>query len=170
LEHDLGGLGAEEPGSYEESFHFVLNNAVVSDNRIPTYRMRYDMAKVRNVLPVPAEQYGDPGPGGEYQYWDDFPLNRPAGATTAEISLLYQPTSWEYIQFLDLGNDGSVAFLGAEGTNMLEAWIETGMAAPHTMASQVVELPEPAGFAMLAAGGGLLSLLARRRRGAVRGA
>ena len=91
------------------------------------------------------------------------------GATTAEISLLYQPTSWEYIQFLSLGNDGSVAFLGAEGTNMLEAWIETGMAAPHTMASQVVELPEPAGPAMLVAGGGLLSLLARRRRGAVRG-
>ena len=167
--HTLGELGAEEPGSYEESFHFVLNNAVVSDNRIPTYRMRYDVAKVRNVLPVPADQYGNPGPGGEYQYWDDFPLNRPAGATTAEISLLYQPTSWEYIQFLDLGNDGSVAFLGAEGTNMLEAWIETGMAAPHTMASQVVELPEPAGLATLVAGGGLLSLLARRRRGAVRG-
>ena len=64
--HTLGELGAELPGSYEESFHFVLNNAVVADNRIPTYRMRYDMAKVRNVLPVPADQYGNPGPGGEY--------------------------------------------------------------------------------------------------------
>jgi hypothetical protein len=165
VEHTLGDVGAEPPGSYEESFHFVLNNKVVSDNRIPTYRMRYDMALVRNVLPVPLEQYGNPGPGGEYQHWDDVVLSPPPGAVRADVSLLYQPTSWEYIQFLDLANDGSVAFLGAEGTNMLEAWIETGMAAPHTMASQVVELPEPAGFATLVAGGGLLSLLARRRPG-----
>jgi hypothetical protein len=163
VEHTLGDVGAEPPGSYEESFHFVLNNKVVSDNRIPTYRMRYDMALVRNVLPEPLEQYGNPGPGGEYQHWDDVVLNPPPGAVRADVSLLYQPTSWEYIQFLDLANDGSVTFLGAEGTNMLEAWIETGMAAPHTMAATVVELPEPAGLATLAAGAGLLSLLARRR-------
>ncbi len=165
VEHTLGDVGAEPAGSYEESFHFVLNNKVIFDNRIPTYRMRYDMALVRNVLPVPLEQYGNPGPGGEYQHWDDVVLSPPPGATRAVVSLLYQPTSWEYIQFLDLANDGSVAFLGAEGTNMLEAWIETGMAAPHTMASQVVTLPEPAGFATLVAGSGLLSWLARRRRG-----
>jgi hypothetical protein len=164
VEHTLGDLGAQALGTYEESFHFVLNNKVVADNRIPTYRMRYDMARVRNVLPVPLDQYGNPGPGGEYQHWDDVVLNPPPGAVRGVVSLLYQPTSWEYIQFLDLANDGSVAFLGAEGTNMLEAWIETGMAAPHTMVSKVITVPEPAGLAMLGAGGGLLSLLARRRR------
>jgi hypothetical protein len=94
-------------------------------------------------------------------------LDPPVGATTGEISLLYQPTSWEYIQFLDLANDRSVAFLADEGVNMLEAWIATGMAAPHTMASQVIDLPEPGGVATLVAGSGLLSLLARRRRRAV---
>jgi hypothetical protein len=167
VEHTLGDLGAEEPGSYEETFHFVLNNKVAADNRIPTYGMSYDTARVRNVLPVPLEQYGNPGPGGEYQHWDDVVLDPPAGATTAEISLLYQPTSWEYIQFLDLANDRSVAFLADEGVNMLDAWIATGMAAPHTMASQVIDLPEPGGVATLVAGSGLLSLLARRRRRAV---
>jgi hypothetical protein len=166
LEHTLGRLGAEEPGSYEESFHFVLNNKVAADNRIPTYGMSYDTARVRNVLPVPLEQFGNPGPGGEYQHWDDFALDPPVGWANATISLLYQPTSWEYIQFLDLANDGSVTFLAAEGTNMLDAWIATGMAAPHTMA--LIELPEPGGVAMLVAGSGLLSLLARRRRRAVR--
>jgi hypothetical protein len=162
VEHTLGDLGAEEPGSYEETFHFVLNNKVAGDNRIPTYGMRYDDARVRNVLPVPIDQYGNPGPGGEYQHWDDVALDPPVGWANATISLLYQPTSWEYIQFLDLANDGSVTFLAAEGTNMLDAWIATGMAAPHTMAT--IELPEPGGLAMLAAGSGLLSLLARRRR------
>jgi hypothetical protein len=124
--------------------------------------MSYDEARVRNVLPVPLEQYGNPGPGGEYQHWDDVALNPPAGWDSATVTLLYQPTSWEYIQFLDLANDGSIAFLAAEGTNMLEAWIATGMAEPHPMAT--IELPEPGGLAMLVAGSGLLSLLARRRR------
>jgi hypothetical protein len=165
--HTLGELGAEAAGSYEESFHFVLNNKVVSDNRIPTYGMRYDVARERNVLPVPLDQYGNPGPGGEYQHWDDVALDPPVGWANATVTLFYQPTSWEYIQFLNLANDGSVAFLGAEGANMLEAWIATGMAAPHPMA--VIELPEPAGIAMLVAGSGLLSWLARRRRRAVRG-
>jgi len=162
VEETLGDLGAESPGSYEESFHFVLNNQVVSDNRIPTYGMSYDVARERNVLPVPLDQYGNPGSGGTYQHWDDFELNAPTGWQSATVSLMYQPTSWEYIQFLDLANNGSNAFLGAEGTNMLEAWIETGMAEPYAMA--VIELPEPAGIAMLAAGSGLLAWLARRRR------
>ena len=34
-----------------------------SDNRIPPWRMSYDEARVRNALPVPADQYGDPGTG-----------------------------------------------------------------------------------------------------------
>jgi hypothetical protein len=37
------------------------------------------------------------------------------------------------------------------------------MAPPHEMTSTVVFVPEPAGFAMLVAGSGLVSLLARRR-------
>jgi hypothetical protein len=109
-----------------------LNNAVVNDNRIPPYKMRYNEAKKRNALPVPETQYGNPGPGGFYDYWDQLELDqlKPADpgdgtqfAVRAEISLLYQGTSWEYIQFLNNANDGSVEFLGAEGVNMLEAWI-----------------------------------------------
>jgi len=167
VEETLGDLGAESPGSYEESFHFVLNNQVVADNRIPTYGMSYATGLERNVLPVPLDQYGNPGPSGVYQHWDDFDLHPPAGWASATITLLYQPSSWEYIQFLDLANNGSDAFLADEGSNMLEAWIETGMAEPYAMA--VIELPEPTGIAMLAAGSGLLSWLAVRRRRAERG-
>lgn len=140
--HDLAELAHEAPGEAEETFHFVLNNVVLKDNRIPPYGMRYDDARQRNALPVPASQYGG-SPGGTYQYWDEVDIGAmaPTGAVSATIDLLYQPTSWEYIQFLARANKGSDpgaggnAFLGEEGSNLLDAWLNTGMAQPHLMAS-----------------------------------
>jgi hypothetical protein len=131
----LGQLAARSAGSYEKTFHFVLNNHVAMDNRIPPYGMSYDEAKKRNTLPVPASQYGGPGKGGRYAHWDTLALNPPAGAAYATIDLLYQPTSWEYVQFLYLANNRQNAFLANEGANLLEAWLNTGMAEPHVMAS-----------------------------------
>jgi len=131
-EMTLGELAAAT-GSQHETFHFVLNNTVIKDNRIPPYGMVYDEARRRNALPVPEEQYL--GAGGIYNYWDDFAMNPPAGAVYATIDLLYQPTSWEYIQFLYLANNGGNPFLADEGTNLLDAWLATGMAEPYVMAS-----------------------------------
>jgi cysteine-rich repeat protein len=133
--YTLGQLAAQAPGTYHESFHFVLNNYVAKDNRIPPYGMRYDEARQRNALPVPATQYGNPGPGGTYDYRDAVQLNPPAGAVTASIALLYQPTSWEYVQFVYLANNRQNTFLANEGAYLLEAWLNTGMAAPYVMAS-----------------------------------
>jgi len=131
----LGELAASADGDYEETFHFVLNNHVAKDNRIPPYGFSYDDARSRNALPVPADQYGSPGPGGTYQHWDDFALSPPVGAAYADIRLLYQPTSWEYVQFLNLANNGQNAFLANEGVNLMQAWLATGMAEPHAMAT-----------------------------------
>jgi hypothetical protein len=132
-------LAAEPAGTKFETFHFVLNNVVIKDNRIPPYGMDYETARLRNALPVPADQYN--GASGTYDYFDTVALNPPTGATSATIELLYQPTSWEYIQFLVLANNGTDpaqggnAFLGMEGEYMLEAWLATDMAAPYVMAS-----------------------------------
>jgi hypothetical protein len=144
VDDTLGELAADA-GETEETFHFVLNNVVYSDNRIPPYGMRYDEARRRNALPVPADQYGAPGSGGSYDHWAEWDLAElmPAGAASASIDLLYQPTSWEYIQFLVLANRGSdkdpstsgSPFLGEEGSNLFDAWLNTGMAQPHVMAS-----------------------------------
>jgi hypothetical protein len=49
---------------------------------------------------------------------------------------MYQPTSWEYVQFLVLANDGSLPFLAQEGQNLLDAWLATGMAAPVAMTTE----------------------------------
>jgi hypothetical protein len=150
-DYTLGDLATEPPGSHHETFHFALNNHVAKDNRIPPYGFRYDVARVRNALPVPADQYGNPGPGGTYDHWDDVPLDPPAGAIYAEIDLLYQGTSWEYVQFLWLANTGASAFLADEGVNMLEAWLNTGMVAPYVMVSTTWgSAPVPATPAMYA--------------------
>lgn len=128
----LGELAKMPKGSMQRSFHFILNNAIASDNRIPPYGLRYDEAKKRNALPVPANQFGAPGPGGTYKYYDEIELKPPAGAVRAEIQLLYQPTSWEYIQFLATLNPHTGKQATA-GDDILEAWLNTGMAKPQVM-------------------------------------
>jgi len=130
----LGELALQPPGSRRTTFHFALNNTVAQDNRIPPYALAYTAAVQRNITPVPAAQFGSPGPGGLYDHWDDVTLNPPPGADHAEIELLYQPTSWEYIQFLSIANPGT-GFLGSEGARILDAWRQTAMAAPHAMAT-----------------------------------
>jgi len=134
-DYTLGELACADPGTTHETFHFVLNNTMVKDNRIPPYGMDYESARIRNALPVPTDQYGGT-PDGTYNYYDEVILTPPENAVSATIELLYQPTSWEYIQFLSLGNTlPTGAFLAEEGKNMLEAWLNTGMAEPHVMAS-----------------------------------
>jgi len=135
VNYTLGQLAAQTPGTDHETFHFVLNNTVAKDNRIPPYGMTYDEARKRNALPVPASQYGSPAAGGTYNYWDDVALNPPTGAAYATIKMMYQPTSWEYVQFLYKANNGQNAFLANEGVNLLTAWLNTGMAEPMVMTS-----------------------------------
>jgi hypothetical protein len=127
-------LASAAPGTTHESFHFVLNNTLIADNRIPPYGFRYNDAQTRNALPVPATQFGNPGQNGIYDHFDDVPLNPPAGATRAEIELLYQTSSWEYIQFLRLANPGTNAFLQNKGIDLFDAWRNTGQSAPEQMA------------------------------------
>jgi len=131
----LGQLAAMPAGSKAETFHFAINNVVVKDNRIPPYRFDYNEAKKRNALPVPSGQYGNPSTGGVFNYWDEIALTPPTAAAYATINMVYQPTSWEYVQFLYLANNGSNAFLADEGKNLLDAWLATGMAEPYVMAT-----------------------------------
>ncbi len=141
VNYTLGQLASQAPGTYHETFHFVLNNHVAEDNRIPPYGMTYDEAAKRSALPVPADQYGSPTAGGTYNYWDTITLSPPTGAAYATIDLLYQSTSWEYIQFLYLANNGQNAFLANEGVNLLNAWLNTAMSEPFVAASTTWGMP-----------------------------
>jgi hypothetical protein len=142
----LQDVANQPAGTAHQSFHFALNNQILSDTRIPPWRMNREAARQRNTLPVPSDQYGNPGPTGVYDHFDLVPLNPPALAESAEIELMYQPTSWEYIQFLYLANTGQNAFLGDTGDNLLDAWLNAGdattrMAEPHVMDSTIHFLP-----------------------------
>jgi hypothetical protein len=141
----LKDLATSKYASYQPTFHFILNNYVASDNRIPPYGMRYADAAARNALPVPFCQYGCPKSSGTFQYYDLLDLNPPRGATRADISLMYQPTSWEYIQFLHLANSRSNPFLANEGANLMDAWLNTGMADPQVMATTTWTCPAGSG-------------------------
>ncbi|MBP1611708.1 MAG: Fibronectin type domain protein [Acidobacteria bacterium] len=143
-DHTLGQLAASPAGTQFHTFHFVLNNVMTEDNRIPPYGFKYDEARLRNSLPVPPTQYGAPPPGGTYNYWDERPFTIPPGATRAEVRLLYQQTSWEYVQFLWKGNDRLNTFLGNEGVNLLDAWLNTGQAAPVQIALATAGVTPPA--------------------------
>ena len=72
-----------------------------------------------------------------------MPLEPPIGAASATIDLLYQSTSWEYVQFLALANEGSVGFLAQTGEDLLEAWLATGMSPPVVMATAEWTAPKP---------------------------
>jgi len=143
VEHTLGELAAESAGTAYHTFHFVLNNTMIHDGRIPPYRMSYNESVDRNIRPVPGNQFGDPGPGGFYDHFGDYAFPVPGGAASAEVNLYYQQTSWEYIQFLWLANDGQNAFLAEEGINMLDAWLNTGQGAPLLMNSVTAAVTGP---------------------------
>lgn len=129
----IGQLAAMAPGASHESFHFVLNNTILGDNRIPPYGFARSGATTRNALPVPATQFGNPGPSGTYDYFDTVPLSPPAGATRATVELLYQTSSWEYIQFLKQANPGTSAFLATAGDDLFDGWMATGQSTPEVM-------------------------------------
>lgn len=130
----LGQLAAQSPGTTAHTMHSILNNIMLHDNRIPPYGFDHDEAQKRNALPVPVSQYGNPGAGGTYEHWDTVTLSPPIGAHTATVRLLFQPISWEYVQFLALANNGQDAFLASTGQDLQDAWLNTGMATPHVMA------------------------------------
>jgi hypothetical protein len=77
----LGNLASDTGNTYE-TFHFVLNNTVVKDNRIPPYGMDKETARARNVLPVPESQYGLDS--NTFRHWDEILLNPPVNAEYAQ--------------------------------------------------------------------------------------
>jgi hypothetical protein len=138
-EGTIAELASGSLGPYVKTFHFVLNNHIAEDNRIPPYGMDCEEARKRNALPVPTDQYGGPvlNPGDNcvgvtYNHWDEVVIIPPVPtAVRADITLYYQGTSWEYIQFLNQANNTPQGeFLADEGKNMLDAWINADPAAP----------------------------------------
>ena len=112
------------------SFHFVLNDVTVKDNRIPPRGFSNAAFAVHHCEPVGAV-YADG------QHWDDTVLAVPDGAATAQVKLLYQSVSWEYIRFLAEENSSD-----EWGAKLYKAWTKTGCCPPVTAAEAKADLLE----------------------------
>jgi hypothetical protein len=105
------------------SFHFVLNDVTVKDNRIPPRGFKKASFEKHLCAPVGA-RYEDG------QFWDtmDFPI--PPETKQVEARLMYQSISWEYIKFLHQENRTD-----QWGQKLYEAWDKTGRCPPEVLAS-----------------------------------
>jgi len=103
------------------SFHFALNNKVFKDNRIPP----------RGFTNAAFADFGGAHVGYSYadgQYWDETYYAIPPGATSAEVTLYYQSTSKEFIEFLR--DENTTNTLGQE---MYDLWNNNGKCPPEEM-------------------------------------
>ena len=103
------------------SFHFVLNSTVAKDNRIPP----------RGFNNTVFDNFGGSPVGYTYadgQYWDDTLYDVPVGATSAQVTLYYQSTSKEFVEFLRDENTTTT-----DGQTMYDLWNDNGKCPPEQM-------------------------------------
>lgn len=95
-ESELGEL--EDDGTVTPSFHFLLNDTVMLDTRIPP--LGFAPVPEEDMLPL-GRDYSD-GAGG-YRNFDEASFRIPAcgdGALSLRVRLRYQSNTAEYIEFL----------------------------------------------------------------------
>ncbi len=118
----LTGLAAG-PG-----FHLALANKVYSDNRIPARGFTNAAYTAIGSGPI-GYAYADG------QHWDDTTFAIPAGATGATVTLFYQTSSKEYMEFLRDAN-----YTDTTGQTAYDAWEQTGKSAPVAMDAAALKL------------------------------
>jgi hypothetical protein len=102
------------------SFHFVLNNVIFKDNRIPPRGFTSAALSQRGLSPVGASYVAG-------QYWDDTVYTLPGETERVAVVLYYQTASKEYIDFLRTNG-------GADGAVLGTLW-DTSKSPPEIMAA-----------------------------------
>ena len=109
------------------SFHLSLNNVRLKDNRIPPRGFTNAAFEAFDGHPVGAT-YADG------QHWDEVVYPVGPGAVRAEVTLYYQTTTREYVEFLRDENTTTAA-----GNVLFDLWNDHGQAEPVAMAQTFVE-------------------------------
>jgi hypothetical protein len=125
IDTNIAGLGGLPAGP---SLHFVLNNKIYEDSRIPPRGFSNATFAAFGGAPV-GHAYADG------QYWDDTMYSVPTGARFAEVRLYYQSTSKEFIEFLRDANTTNT-----KGQEMYDLWNTHGKCPPTLMAQATVTL------------------------------
>jgi cytochrome c553 len=127
------GLGAALGVTPGKSFHFVLSDTVYDDNRIPP--RGFTNANFETIQSAPVgHAYADG------QYWDDTQYHVPSAAESVQVTLYYQSTSKEYIEFL---RDENVT--NSAGQDLYDAWFAQGKCPPVVIASASIPVDVTAG-------------------------
>lgn len=116
------------------SLHFVLNNTVYKDNRIPPLGFSNAAYAGFGGAPVGAT-YADG------QNWDETRYAIPTDAARAEVRLYYQSTNREFVEFLRDENSTNSA-----GQELYDLWNNNGKCPPELMAATNLALA-PVGLA-----------------------
>ena len=106
------------------SFHFILNDRTIKDNRIPPRGFKQSAFAERLAAPVGAAYV-------DGQFWDSVEFALPAGTEQVEARLMYQSVSWEYLKFLVEENKAKT---NNWGQLLYEAWATTGKCPPEEIA------------------------------------
>jgi len=110
------------------SFHFAVNDTIFSDNRIPP--RGFTNAEYEMIQSPPINYtYADS------QYWDDTQYLIPGATAQLDVTLYYQTTSKDYVEFLrdeNTTNDWGDVFYSL--------WNNNGKSAPVVMNSQTINL------------------------------
>jgi hypothetical protein len=104
-----------------ESFHFVVNNVRIKDNRIPPRGFENAAFEAVQAEPI-AYTYLDG------QYWDDTTFPVPCDAASVEVGLYYQTSSKEYVEFLRDEN-----MTDENGNTLYTVWEDNGKSPPIEM-------------------------------------
>jgi hypothetical protein len=114
----LPGLSEKQAAEYGKapgkSFHFVLNDIITKDSRIPPKGFNNAAFAERGCAPV-GVVYTDG------QYWDDVRFELPENCASVEAALIYEPVSFDYIKFLVEENKTD-----DHGNVLLRAWQKVG--------------------------------------------
>jgi len=110
------------------SFHFILNDSIYSDNRIPPEGFTNAAFEEHLASPV-GYIYADG------QYWDITEYLLPAGVTEVSVILYYQTASKEYITFLRDENIGNDFDWNNWGDSLYSVWDRRGKSMPVLMES-----------------------------------
>jgi hypothetical protein len=121
-----------------ESFHFILNNEILHDNRIPPRGYEFAAFEAAGAAPY-SNGSPDPSRYADGQYWDTVSYTLPAEPEVVIVRLLHQIASQEYVEFL---RDES-PFLGNASSNgqiLYDLWEANGRAAPTLMVQKAIGL------------------------------
>ena len=108
------------------SFHFILNDSIYYDNRIPP-RGFSNAAFAQHLAQPVGYAYADG------QFWDSTTYHLPANVTAVSATLYYQTASKQYITFLRDENVGNPYDWRAWGDSLYSAWTRKGKSRPVAM-------------------------------------